>query len=53
MTSIEYMKKQAEKHKKSLEHTKVRKGVTEAEIDNLKSKIKHYEDAVKALESMM
>ncbi len=51
MTTIEYMKKQIEKHTRSLEKTASRSGVTEEELNNIRAKIAYYKEAVEALEA--
>lgn len=49
--SVEYMKKQIEKHTRSLEKTASRSGVTEEELNNIRAKIRYYKEAVEALEA--
>lgn len=52
MTSLEYMRKQAEKARRNYEIAKARRGVTQKELNDIMSKVRYYESAVKALEEV-
>ena len=47
--ALRYMESQIAKHKRSLDKSIRRSGVTEIEINNIKCKIGYYETAVTAL----
>lgn len=51
MTTLEYMKRQLEKHRLNYEREAAR-GVPEEVLHNIEQKIQHYEEAVAALEKM-
>ena len=52
MTSLEYMRKQAEKARRNYEIAKARRGVTQKELNDIMSRVRYYESAVKALEEV-
>ena len=52
MSALEYMKKQVEKNNIKLSKVIAKTGVTEEEINNIRSKIGYYQEAVNALETM-
>lgn len=52
MTSLEYMRKQAEKARRNYEIAKARRGVSQKELNDIMSKVRYYESAVKALEEV-
>lgn len=52
MNAIDYMKKQVVKNERNLVIISQRSGVTKEEMDNIRSKIGYYKEAVVALESM-
>lgn len=51
MTTLEYMKRQLDNHRLNYERETAR-GVPEEQLHNIEQKIKHYEEAVAALEKM-
>ena len=51
MTTLEYMQKQADKHFKNFIR-EYERGASQEVLDNIKSKISHYEAAVEALKKV-
>lgn len=49
MNTYEYMKSQLEKFKLAYKIAKNRKGVTQKELSDIKSKVRYYETAVEAM----
>ena len=52
MTALEYMEKQAQKHRINY-NREVLRGVPEEMLQNIMAKISHYEAAVEALEKVV
>ena len=52
MTALEFMERQVEKCNRNLAMVSGRSGATEKELENIRLKIKYYEEAVSALKQM-
>lgn len=52
MTNLEYLIRQAEKAKINYNIAIKRPGVTQKELDDLKSKVRYYETAVEAMKNL-
>lgn len=51
MTTLEYMQRQLNKHRLNYEREAAR-GVPDEQLHNIEQKIRHYEEAVAAIEKM-
>lgn len=52
MTALEFMERQVEKCHRNLAMVSNKNGVTDKELENIRLKIKYYEEAVEALKQI-